>query len=119
MLYDADVMRPLLALLVLLTAVAAASPAVAACDRREHQPVQLSGPVDGAWLDRAGNAVYIVDAGDPSCTTDGYEAYVEDPAGRLACAVGQRLTVAGRFEPVTYDYTGSGYFIRAERISCR
>ena len=118
MLYDPSVMRELLALSVLLAALAAAAPA-AACDRRAHQPVALTGLVDGAWLDRAGNAVYIVDAGDPSCTTDGYEAYVEDPAGRLACAAGQRLTVEGRFEPVTYDYTGSGYFIRADRVSCR
>jgi len=111
-------MKQLLTLSAVLTAMAAAAPA-AACDRRDHQPVELTGPVDGAWLDRAGHAVYIVDAGDPSCTTDGYEAYVEDPAGRLACAVGQRLTVEGRFEPVTYDYTGSGYFIRADRVSCR
>ncbi len=103
----------------LLLLIALSTPASAACDRRDHQPVQLTGAVDSAWLDRAGNAVYILDAGDPTCTTDGYEAYVEDPGGKLACAVGQRLSVEGRFEPVTYDYTGSGYFIRAERVSCR
>lgn len=114
-----DAMKPPLALLILVALAAAAAPASAACDRRDHEPVELTGPVDGAWRDRAGNAVYILDAGDPSCTTDGYEAYVEDPSGRLACAVGRRLTVEGHFEPVTYDYTGSGYFIRAERVICR
>ncbi len=112
-------MKALLMFPVMLLVVAASGPAKAACDRRDGQPVQLTGAVDGAWLDRAGNAVYVLDVGDPSCTTDGYESYIEDRSGRLACAVGQHLTVVGRFEPVTYDYTGSGYFIRADRVSCR
>lgn len=106
-------------LLALLLATAAAIEPAVACDRHDGAPVQLTGAVDGAWLDRAGNAVYLLDAGDPSCTTDGYESYIEDPGGRLACAVGQHLTVEGRFEPVTYDYTGSGYFIRAAHVTCR
>jgi hypothetical protein len=112
-------MKALLALSFLLTMAPATAPAAAVCDRREGQPVRLTGTVDGAWLDRAGNAVYLLDAGDPSCITDGYESYIEDPGGRLACGVGQHLTVEGRFEPVTYDFTGSGYFIRAERVTCR
>jgi len=111
-------MKALLALSLVLATAAAIEPA-AACDRRDGAPVRLTGAVDGAWLDRAGNAVYLLDAGDPSCTTDGYESYIEDRGGRLACAVGQRLTVEGHFEPVTYDYTGSGYFIRAEHVTCR
>ncbi len=112
-------MKALLALSFLLATVVATAPAAAACDRRDGQPVQLTGIVDGAWLDRAGNAVYLLDVGDPTCITDGYESYIEDPGGRLACGVGQRLTVEGRFAPVTYDFTGSGYFIRAQRITCR
>jgi hypothetical protein len=28
------------------------------------------------------------------------------------------MTVVGRFEPVWFDYTGSGYFIRAESVTC-
>lgn len=112
-------MKALLAFPVMLLMVAAVEPAKAACDRRDGQAVRLTGAVDGAWLDHAGNAVYLLDVGDPSCTTDGYESYIEDRSGRLACAVGRRLTVDGHFEPVTYDYTGSGYFIRADSVTCR
>jgi len=28
------------------------------------------------------------------------------------------MTVVGRFEPVWFDFTGSGYFISAESLSC-
>jgi hypothetical protein len=28
------------------------------------------------------------------------------------------MTVVGRFEPVWFDFTGSGYFIRAESLTC-
>ncbi len=102
------------AVMILLTA----RPALAGCARHEDQTVEASGEVDDAWLDRAGRAMYLLDSGDLACATEGYETYVRDPAGKLRCRAGQHMTVAGRFEPVWFDFTGSGYFIRAESVTC-
>lgn len=90
----------------------------AGCARHDEQRVEASGTVDDAWLDRAGRAMYLLDSGDLACATEGYETYVRDPAGTLRCRAGQHMTVVGRFEPVWFDYTGSGYFIRAESVTC-
>ena len=93
-------------------------PAVAGCERRPDQGVEASGSVDDAWIDRAGRAMYLLDSGDLACATEGFETYVRDPAGKLRCRAGQHMTVVGRLEPVWFDYTGSGYFIHAESVSC-
>ena len=102
------------AALLLLTG----GPALAGCERRSDQGVQASGEVDDAWLDRAGRAMYLLDSGDLACATEGFQTYVRDPTGKLTCRAGQHMTVVGRFEPVWFDYTGSGYFIRAESVTC-
>ena len=94
------------------------APARAGCERQGDQRVEASGAVDDAWLDRAGRAMYLLDSGDLACATEGYETYVRDPHGNLQCRAGQHMTVVGRLEPVWFDYTGSGYFIRAERVTC-
>ena len=93
-------------------------PALAECERHRDQGVRASGAVDDAWLDRAGRAMYLLDSGDIACATEGYQTYVQDPAGKLKCRAGQHMTVVGRLEPVWFDYTGSGYFIRAESVTC-
>jgi len=93
-------------------------PALAGCERQGDQRVEAIGVVDDAWLDRAGRAIYLLDSGDAACATEGYETYVRDPEGKLQCRAGQRMTVVGRFEPVWFDFTGSGYFIEAERVTC-
>jgi hypothetical protein len=93
-------------------------PARAACERHGDQRVEASGAVEDAWLDRAGRAMYLLDSGDIGCATEGYQTYVRDPAGKLRCRAGQHMTVVGRLEPVWFDYTGSGYFIHAESVSC-
>jgi hypothetical protein len=93
-------------------------PAVAECERGRDQAVRATGRVDDAWIDRAGRAMYLLDSGDPDCATEGYQTYVRDPLGKLRCRAGQSMTVAGRFEPVWFDFTGSGYLIRADRLSC-
>jgi len=93
-------------------------PAMAGCEHRPDQGIEASGAVDDAWIDRAGRAMYLLDSGDLACATEGFETYVRDPAGRLRCRAGQHMTVVGRLEPVWFDYTGSGYFIRAESVSC-
>ena len=113
-------MRPPFALLVLvgIGAGTASGPALAECQRGRDQTVQATGVVDDAWLDRAGRAMYLLDSGDPACATEGYQTYVRDPLGTLRCRTGQRMTVLGRFEPVWFDFTGSGYFIRAESLTC-
>jgi hypothetical protein len=95
-----------------------AAPARAACERRADATVQASGEVNDAWLDRAGRAMYLLDSGDPVCATEGYQTYVRDPLGKLRYRTGQHMTVVGRFEPVWFDFTGSGYFIRAESLIC-
>jgi hypothetical protein len=95
-----------------------ASPALAGCEKRADQTVLASGEVDDAWLDRAGAAMYLLDSGDLTCATEGYQTYVRDPAGKLHCRAGQHMTVTGRFEPVWFDFTGSGYFILAESMTC-
>ena len=95
-----------------------AAPARAACERRADATVQASGEVNDAWLDRAGRAMYLLDSSDPACATEGYQTYVRDPLGKLRCRTGQHMTVVGRFEPVWFDFTGSGYFIRAESLIC-
>lgn len=92
--------------------------ASAGCTRQPDQHVEASGGVDDAWLDRAGRAMYLLDSGDLACATEGFETYVRDPAGTLRCRVGQHMTVVGRFEPVWFDFTGSGYFIRADSVTC-
>jgi hypothetical protein len=97
----------------------ALNPAFAACERRGDQGVKATGSVDDAWLDRAGRAMYLLDSGDLGCATEGFQTYVRDPAGKLRCRVGQQMTVVGRLEPVWFDYTGSGYFIHAESVSCK
>lgn len=101
-----------------VTVLLGAAPALAECERRGDQAVQASGEVDDAWVDRAGRAMYLLDSGDPACATEGFETYVRDPVGKLRCRAGQHMTVVGRFEPVWFDFTGSGYFIRAESVSC-
>jgi hypothetical protein len=101
-----------------LAALVGISPARAGCERSGDRSVRATGAVDDAWIDRAGNAMYLLDSGDPACATEGYESYVRDPSGKLNCRPGQRMTVVGRFEPVWFDFTGSGYFIRAESVSC-
>lgn len=92
--------------------------AVAGCQRQESQSVSASGEVNDAWLDRAGRAMYLLDSGDLACATEGFQTYVRDPAGKLKCRAGQHMTVVGRLEPVWFDFTGSGYFIRAESVTC-
>ena len=96
----------------------ASKPALAGCARHGDRGVEASGAVDDAWLDRAGRAMYLLDSGDLACATEGYETYVRDPRGKLQCRAGQHMTVVGRLEPVWFDYTGSGYFIRAESVTC-
>jgi hypothetical protein len=96
----------------------AVKPASAECARDRDQGVRVSGEVDDAWLDRAGRAMYLLDSGDIACATEGFQTYVRDPAGTLKCRAGQHMTVVGRLEPVWFDYTGSGYFIRAESVTC-
>ncbi len=111
----------LFSIIVLACAVmslATATPALAGCVRHGDQGVEATGAVDDAWLDRAGRAMYLLDSGDLDCATEGYETYVRDPAGKLRCRAGQHMTVVGHFEPVWFDFTGSGYFIRAETIIC-
>ena len=104
--------------LVAIVVVSAAKPASAGCGPHGDRSVEASGTVDDAWLDRAGRAMYLVDSGDLACATEGFETYVRDPAGKLRCRTGQHITVVGRFEPVWFDFTGSGYFIQAESIAC-
>ena len=96
----------------------ASGPALAGCERLGDRAIEASGAVDDAWLDRAGRAFYLLDSGDLACATEGYETYVRDPAGKLKCRRGQHMTVVGRLEPVWFDFTGSGYFIHAESVSC-
>jgi len=103
------------AVVVLLTA----RPALAGCERHGEERVEASGEVDDAWLDRAGRAMYLLDSGDLDCATEGYETYIRDPAGTLRCRAGQHMTVVGRFDPVWFDFSGSGYFIRAETVTCK
>ena len=99
-------------------AMLAAPPAFAGCQRHGEQGVSASGEVDDAWLDRAGRAMYLLDSGDLACATEGFQTYVRDPAGKLKCRAGQHMAVVGRLEPVWFDFTGSGYFIRAESVTC-
>ena len=96
----------------------AARPAFAGCERRGGESVSASGEVNDAWLDRAGRAMYLLDSGDLACATEGFQTYVRDPAGKLKCRAGQHMIVLGRLEPVWFDFTGSGYFIRAESVTC-
>ena len=111
--------RPLAFLVLVGIGMGAANcPAFADCERGRDQTVQATGEVDDAWLDRAGRAMYLLDSGDRACTTEGFQTYVRDPLGKLRCRMGQRMTVVGRLEPVWFDFTGSGYFIRADRITC-
>jgi len=113
-------MRHPFALLVLvgIGAGTASGPAFAHCERADDQRVRATGEVNDAWLDRVGRAMYLLDSGDTACATEGYQIYVRDPAGGLRCRAGQHMTVVGRFEPVWFDFTGSGYFIRAESLTC-
>ncbi len=92
--------------------------ALAGCQRQGDQGVSASGEVNDAWLDRGGRAMYLLDSGDLSCATEGFQTYVRDAAGKLKCRAGQHMTVVGRLEPVWFDFTGSGYFIRAESVTC-
>ena len=101
-----------------IVASLATAPAWAGCERHADQRVKASGTVDDAWLDRAGRGMYLLDSGDLGCATEGYQTYVRDPGGTLRCRAGQHMTVVGRFELVWFDFTGSGYFIRAESITC-
>ena len=78
----------------------------------------MSGAVQEAWLDRAGNAFYILDGDETGCATDFDQSYVVDPGAPLACRKGQHLAVVGRLEPVKYDFTGSGLFIHASSLRC-
>jgi hypothetical protein len=94
------------------------TPAWAGCERGGERAVRATGAVDDAWLDLAGSAMYLLDSGDLSCATEGFQTYVRDPAGNLRCHAGQQMTVVGRFEPVWFDFSGSGYFIRAESLTC-
>jgi hypothetical protein len=106
------------AIVGVLAALLAGSPARADCVRGADQSVRATGAVDDAWLDRRGNAMYLLDSGDPACATEGYESYVRDVSGKLQCRAGQQMTVVGRLEPVWFDFTGSGYFISAETVTC-
>jgi hypothetical protein len=101
-----------------LAVLLGAAPALAHCDRQGDQAVRASGEVTDAWVDRRGVALYLLDSGDLACATEGYQTYVLDPIGNLRCRAGQQMTVVGRFEPVWFDFTGSGYFIRAESLTC-
>ena len=92
--------------------------AAAACERKPGQAVQASGEIDDGWIDKAGNAVYLMEDDNPACATDGFQTYIQDPSGQLKCHAGDRVTVIGSFEAVKYDYTGSGYFIRAKSVRC-
>jgi hypothetical protein len=107
-----------IALGVAAIALLPVKPALAGCERQGDQGVEASGEVDDAWLDRAGRAMYLLDSGDLACATEGFQTYVRDPAGKLKCRAGQHMTVVGRLEPVWFDFTGSGYFIRAESLTC-
>jgi hypothetical protein len=107
-----------IALAAAVAALLGVAPASAECERRGEQAVWASGEVDDAWVDRAGSVMYLLDSGDLTCATEGYQTYVRDPAGKLRCRAGQHMTVVGRFEPVWFDFTGSGYFIRVESLSC-
>jgi hypothetical protein len=62
--------------------------------------------------------MYLLDSGDPACATEGYQSYVRDIGGKLHCRIGQHMTVVGRLEPVWFDFTGSGFFISAETVTC-
>lgn len=90
----------------------------AGCARHGDQGVSATGEVDDAWLDRVGRAMYLLDSGDLACATEGFQTYVRDPTDKLRCRAGQHMTVVGTLEPVWFDFTGSGYFIRAESVTC-
>ncbi|HVM79251.1 MAG TPA: hypothetical protein VMU06_09545 [Stellaceae bacterium] len=107
---------PALALVLLATA-AMRQPAVARCTIVPGEPVTATGWIMDAWFDRHGNAIYVLDADPPSC--DGEITFVRGPGAVLQCRSGQEAQVVGRYEPVTFDFTGSGYLIRAESLSCR
>ena len=91
--------------------------AEARCEIAPGQVVEARGWIVDAWLDRRGNPIYVLDADPPSC--DGEITFVRGPSAALECRGGQQAIVSGRYEPVTFDFTGSGYFIRADRLSCR
>lgn len=103
-----------LALAVLLST---GRPASAGCEIAPGQAVKAKGWIEDAWLDRKGNPIYVLDGDPPSC--DREITFIRGPGSALLCRKGQRAEIVGRYEPVTFDFTGSGYLIRADRLSCR
>jgi len=91
-------------------------PVLAACEIKSGDAVRTKGEIVGAWLDRRGEPIYMLDADPGSC--DGEITFVRGTSSQLQCRTGQEAVVVGRYEPVTFDFTGSGYLIRAESLSC-
>jgi len=103
--------------LALAALLSAGRPASAGCEIAPGQAVKAKGWIEDAWLDRKGNPIYVLDADPPSC--DREITFIRGPGVTLQCRTGQRAVVVGRYEPVTFDFTGSGYLIRAESLNCR
>ncbi|MGE5202079.1 MAG: hypothetical protein ACM3O6_08430 [Acidobacteriota bacterium] len=107
----------LVAISIVGALAAAAKPSLAGCEIKIGQPVRAAGEIVDAWLDRHGNAIYMLDPDPPTC--DREITFIRGPSPALQCHGGQHALVVGRYEPVTFDFTGSGYLIRAESLSCR
>jgi len=88
----------------------------AGCAFAPGQAATVAGEVAEAWHDRAGRAFYKVEPDTLPC--DGEVSYLLDPRGTLLCRVGQHLEARGTYEPVTFDFTGSGYLVRIEALTC-
>ncbi|HTS90656.1 MAG TPA: hypothetical protein VMG55_01540 [Stellaceae bacterium] len=104
-----------LAAIALLLA-AAPRPAFATCEIKSGDAVRAKGEILSAWLNRRGEPFYMLDMDPQSC--DGEITFIRGPGSQLQCQTGQEAVVVGHYEPVTFDFTGSGYLIRAESLSC-
>jgi len=91
--------------------------AEAGCNLRPGEAAQVVGDVDEAWIDRTGRALYRVETDELTC--DAEVTYLFDPRGTLQCRVGQHMSARGTYQPVAYDFTGSGYWVRIESVQCR
>ena len=111
-------MRLVVAAATLILLQFATPRAEAGCDLRPGAAALVAGDVDEAWIDkRTGRALYKVETDELSC--DAEVAYLFDPSGRLVCEVGQHMTARGTYQPVAYDFTGSGYWVRISSLDCR
>jgi hypothetical protein len=102
---------------VALFASTAPAVAQAQCNLKPGQAAEIVGDVDEAWVNRAGTALYKVETDELTC--DAEVAYLFDPRGILLCRVGQHMKANGTYQPVTFDFTGSGYWVRVESVECR